>query len=240
MVLCIGYQKRGKLIHIRRLPALDAIEEAVGRATEMGRPVHFTTGTIATLYSDEATQILAGLSVLRYVARLTARHRTGLIATVCLPDQIPLTEQIVRESYMAEGRSEDVRSDMVRHLSGEQMAYVLGVQGIFFREKVAANIMIGPLYAEALEIAETGFRVGAMQIGGTGTKTLQMPVLVAVCDFSLIGEEIYAAGAYISRDPGLLATILVEDIAKVGIVAMFIIGMVATFFGNAFLNLVRM
>ena len=239
-LLFMWYAKKGKSIFIRKIGALDAIDEAVGRATEMARPVHFTTGSTATLYSDEAPQILAGLTVLSHVARLTARQRTPLITTVCDPSYLTLTEEIVREAYLKEGRPEDYRQDMVRYISQEQQAYVSGVQGIFLRENVAANFVIGPLYAEALMILETGYRVGAIQIGGTGTKTIQMPFLIAVCDYTLIGEEIYAAGAYISKDPRTLATILAGDIAKFAVELLLIVGTIITLFTPALVNLLKM
>ncbi|MGA2785755.1 MAG: DUF6754 domain-containing protein [Candidatus Bathyarchaeia archaeon] len=238
--LCLRYVKSGKDVHIRKIMGLEGIDEAVGRATEMGRPVHFTTGTMATLYSDEAPQILAGLSVLSHVARLTARNHVPLIVTVSQPSSLPLTEEIIRQSYMKEGRSEDFSHDMVRYISTEQQAYAAGVLGIFFREKVAANFMIGPIYAESLILAEAGFRVGAMQVGGSGTKTGSVPFLIAVCDYVLIGEEMYAAGAYLSREPTMLANLLAEDLAKFGILALVIVGALVTFFGTAFVTLLKM
>ena len=240
MLLSIWYQRGGKRISIRKLAGLDAIEEAVGRATEMGRPVHFSTGTQATLYGEEAPQILAGLTVLGYISRLTAKHRTPLIVTVAHPSSLPLAEGIVKESYLKEGHPEDFRPDMVRYISTEQQGYVAGVQGIFRREKVAANIMIGPAYSDLHSILETGYRVGAIQIAGTGTKTLQLPYIIAICDHALIGEEIYAAGAYISREPDLLATMLAQDISKYGVLGLFIIGTILTLFSKSFLSLLNM
>ena len=110
------------------------------------------------------------------------------------------------------------------------MAFASGVQGILVREKVAANFMIGPLYADTLIMAETGYRIGAIQIGGTGTKTIQLPFLIAVCDYTLIGEEIYAARAYIEREPELLGSLLTEDIIKLCVLALMFFGGVVTLF----------
>lgn len=227
-LLSILYAKKGKTIFIRKIAGIDAINEAVGRATEMGRPVHFTCGCRATLYSDEAPQILAGLTVLSYISKLTARYGTPLIVTVSHPATLPLTEEIVKESYVAEGRGEAYEPNMVRYLSTEVPAFASGVQGILIREKVGANFLIGPLYAETLNIAETGFRVGAMQVGGTGNKTAALPMLVAVCDFTLIGEEMFAAGAYISKDQGLRSTILAGDIIKLGLLGLLAVGVLTT------------
>lgn len=235
--ICIQYQKKGKPIHIRRIAALDAIDQAVGRATETGRPVHFSTGTIATLYTDEAPQVLAGLSCLRYIAGLTAKYVTPLIVTVADPSSLPLTEEIVREAYLKEGKANLYDQSMVRHIATEQQAYGAGVQGLFFREKVGANFLIGPIYAESLVIVEAGYRIGAMQVCGSGTKTGATPAFIAVCDYVLLGEEIFAAGAYLSRDPGMLATILAEDLTKFAISGIIILATIVTFFNNVFVTL---
>jgi hypothetical protein len=241
VLLSFWYQRKGNPIGIRKIAGLDAIDQAVGRATEMGKPVHFTTGAVATLQGGvEGAQILAGLTILSHIAGLTAKYKTPLIVTVNQPQSLPLTEQIVREAYMKAGHPEDFKENMVRHLSAEQMAYVAAVCGIFIREQVAANFMIGPLYAETLPIAETGFRVGAMQVGGAADKMLQLPMVIAVCDYALIGGEIFAAGAYISKEPDLLATILAEDITKIGLIGLFLIGTIITLFGNVFLDFLKM
>ncbi|MBE0633051.1 hypothetical protein IH574_00640 [Candidatus Bathyarchaeota archaeon] len=58
-----------KLPQFRRLSGLDALPEMVGRAAEMNRPVHFTTG-LGDLTSTVAPQLVAGLAVLAHVAEL--------------------------------------------------------------------------------------------------------------------------------------------------------------------------
>jgi hypothetical protein len=163
-----------------------------------------------------------------------------LIATVPKPENIPLTENIIRDSYMAENRMDEYSPDIVRHLSPNQQAYISGVQGIFFREKVAANIFIGCLWAEALPIVETGYRVGAMQVSGTASAVASIPALVAVCDYTLIGDEIYAAAAYASEDPKGLSSVLMSDISKAVMVVLLVIGTFFTLFGDAFINLLNM
>lgn len=239
MLISLWYQKTGKTIYIRRLAAVDAIDEAVGRAVELARPVHFSTG-VRSIYHSTGIEVLAGMEILGYLARLTARNGARLIATVASPANIPIVESIIREAYTIENRSDEYRSDMVLHLSPNQQAYIGGVQGLFFREKVAANIFIGPLLAEALPIVETGFRVGAMQVSGTASVTGSIPALVAVCEYTLIADEVYAAAAYTSGNKTTINSVLMTDISKAIMVALIVIGTFITLFNNAFINLLKL
>jgi hypothetical protein len=73
---------------------------------------------------------------------------------------------------------------------------------------------MGYFYAESLILAETGAATGAIQIAGTDA-VAQLPFFITACDYTLIGEELYAASAYLSREPLLLGSLKGQDWAKV-------------------------
>lgn len=226
LLIAIGRAKQGKKFFIRRITGIEAIDEAVGRATEMGRPVHFSPG-IGGLSEETAAQTLAGLSVLGYVARLAAKYDTDLIVTNRMSEVLPISEEVVRQSYLSEGKPENFNPDKIIFLSDEQFAYAAGCMGIMSREKVAANVMMGAFWAESLIFAEGGFAAGSIQVAGTAN-THQIPFFIAACDYCLIGEELFAAGAYLSQDPMQVAGIKVQDWGKLLAILLIIIGVVAT------------
>lgn len=226
LMIYITQAKKGKKFFIRRIAGLEAIDEAVGRATEMGRPVHFSPG-IATLSEEAAAQTLAGLSVLGYVSRLSAKYDTDLIVTNRMPEVLPITEEVVRQNYLTEGKPESYNPDNIRFLSDEQFAYAAGCMGIMAREKVAANIMMGAFWAESLIFAEGGFVSGSIQVAGTAN-THQLPFFIAACDYCLIGEELFAAGAYLSQDPMQVAGIKVQDLGKIAAIILIVVGTITT------------
>jgi hypothetical protein len=234
----ILYQTRrarsGAKISLRPIPGLQAVDEAIGRATEMGRPVHFTPG-IAGLNVSTAPQALAGLAVLSQVAQTAGRMGTRTIATVSQPEMLPLADDTLRQGLTAVSRSELYRPDDVRFISTDQWAYASGAIGIMAREKVAANIMIGQFAAESLLLAEAGARLGAVQIAGT-TNLFQIPFFIAACDYTLIGEEIYAGGAYFSKDPHQLGSLRAQDMAKIVGISLLLAGVVARLLGMDFVN----
>ena len=68
-------------------------------------------------------------------------------------------------------------------------------------------------YAESLILAETGNLAGSIQIAGTDEAS-QLPFFVTACDYTLIGEELYAASAYLAREPLLLGALKAQDVLK--------------------------
>lgn len=222
--------RKGKVPQVRKLPQLDAIDELIGRCVEMGRPVHVSPGR-GGLVDVEAPQILAGLEVMSYVARKVAQTDGKMIATVCQAEVYPVAESVVREGFIVEGKPEAYQPDMVRYLSPNQFAYAGGILGIYSREKPAGNIYIGLFFAESLLLLEGGYLTGAMQIGGTAN-TLQTQFFVACCDYTLIGEEVFIAGAYLSRNPVRLGGLLGQDIGKMLFMALIVIGVILKAFGN--------
>jgi len=216
-----GLKRRGGELFLRRIPGLEAIDEAVGRATEMGRPMLFSLGleglTVTTF---------AGLAVLGYVARLAARYGTRLLVPICAPEVLPVAREVVREAYQAEGRLEAYNPEDIRYLTSDQFGYASGVVGLMHREGVASNFFFGGFAAESLILAETGRHVGAMQVAGT-PDMYQIPFFIAACDYTVIGEEFYAASAYLSREPVMLGSVVGQDWGKAILFLLILLGVLA-------------
>jgi hypothetical protein len=217
----IGSAQAGKKPFVRRIPGIDAIEEAIGRATEMGRPVLYVPG----IQDISDIQTVAGLVILESVARLTAKYETPIIVPVTYPIPFTIAEEMVKAGYLHAGRPEAYDSNSVRFVSPEQFAYVASVTGVMLRDRPAAHIFMGSFFAESLLLAETGFATGAIQVAGTAN-VHQLPFFVVACDYTLIGEELYAASAYLSGEPKLVGSLKGADLMKLLILATVIIGCV--------------
>lgn len=215
-----------KIPPVHKVAGLDALDEAIGRSTEMGRPVHFCPG-IGTV---DNSQTLAAFSILSYVAQSCAKYDTGIIVTNRQSVVHPITEGIVKQAYTEVGTPDAYVADNVRFLSEDQFAYASGVTGIMNRERPAANLLLGAFWAESLIFAEVGNSIGCIQISGTA-QTSQVPFFVAACDYCLIGEELYAASAYLSKDPILLGNLIAGDAGKMAMIVLIIAGALLQTFG---------
>src|SRR5262245_21297123 len=209
----------GKVPFVRRIPGVDAIEEAIGRATEMGRPVLFVPG----IQDIDDIQTVAGLVILESVARLTAKYQTPIVVPVTYPIPFTIAEEMVKSGYLHAGRPEAYDPTSVRFVSPEQFAYTAAVGGIMLRDKPAAHIFMGAFFAESILLAETGFSTGAIQVAGTAN-VHELPFFVVACDYTLIGEELYAASAYLSKEPKLVGALKGADIMKLAVIATLLVG----------------
>jgi len=213
----IDKAKSGEKIYMRPIAAIKAMEEAVGRATEMGTPVLYVPG----ISSLDQIDTIAGLTILGHVAGMTAEYEANLHVPVCVPIVMETAKETCKEAYLKKGRPDLYRDDMVHYVTDDQFAYAAGVNGIMLREKPAAIFFQGKFYAESLLLAETGNSIGAIQIAGTGSSS-QIPFFVTACDYTLIGEEFYAASAYLSGSPEMLGSIKGQDYVKVGCIILII------------------
>lgn len=216
---------RGGDIFLRTIPGVKAVEEAVGRSTEMGKPVLYVPG----IQDMDQVETVAGVVILGHVSKMTARYETPLNVPVARSIVLKAAQEACKESYLIEGKSDIYNENMVHYLTDDQFAYAAGVNGIMNREKPAACLYMGKFYAESLLLAETGNSIGAIQIAGTASQS-QIPFFVTACDYTLIGEEFFAASAYLSQKPELLGIVKGQDYIKLCIIIMIIGGVLLRFF----------
>lgn len=212
IVLITIFVARRKDMYIRPIAGLRAVDDAIGRATEMGRPILYVAGL--TGIGDIST--IAAMLILGHLARRTAAYETPILVPCNDPLVMAIQREIVHEAYLEAGKPDAYNPDNIFYVTDSQFGYVAAVDGIMMRQKPAANFYMGYFYAESLILAETGSSTGAIQIAGTDADT-QLPFFITSCDYTLMGEELYAAGAYLSRDPILLAQLKGQDIGKVAI-----------------------
>jgi hypothetical protein len=215
----IRLARQGKRLFIRRIAGLDAIDEAVGRCTEMGRPTLYVPG-ISTI-SDVAT--IASLNILGQVAKKVASYQSRILVPNRDPIVYPVTQDVVRQGFAEAGYPDQYREEDIYFVTNDQFAYAAAVCGTMVREKPGANLLLGMFFAEALILAETGASIGAIQIAGTDAVS-QLPFFVTTCDYTIIGEELYAASAYISHEPTLLGSIKGQDLYKLICIGLIVLG----------------
>ena len=206
-------------IFLRRIPGLDAVEEAIGRATELGKPILYLTG--AGDMSEPST--IAAAVILGRVAKRVAAYETDLLVPHRDPIVMAVCQEITKQSYLEAGRPDAFKEDSNFFITTDQFSYTAAVDGIMLRRKPAANFFMGSYFAESLLLTETGASTGAIQIAGTDSDH-QLPFFVTTCDYTLIGEELYAASAYLSREPVQVGTLRGQDIGKAFILVVLALG----------------
>jgi hypothetical protein len=170
-------------------------------------------------------QTIASITILGKVAELAARHETWLEVPVCRSLVMVTAKEVVKEAHSKVGRPDTFHEDQVNYLTDDQFGYAAAVDGMVVREKPATIFFMGEFFAESLILAETGNASGAIQIAGTAAPA-QLPFFIAACDYTLIGEELFAASAYLSREPKLLGSLKGQDMGKAVILVAILIGII--------------
>ncbi|HRY83180.1 MAG TPA: hypothetical protein P5533_00955 [Candidatus Cloacimonadota bacterium] len=223
---------RKREVYIRPIAGLEEIDNAVGRATEMGRPVMFVPGWGSL--GEVCT--IASMMILNQIAKKTAEFDIRLINPHCDYFVMPVAQEMVQSAYSEAGRPDAYDQSDIFFISDNQFPFCAGVNGITIRERVATVFYMGYFNAEALLLTETGNQAGAIQIAATDAVT-QVPFFITTCDYTLIGEEFYAASAYLSKNHELVSMLKAQDYFKLVIVIVVIIGaLLSTFHMNGFIN----
>jgi len=223
----IGLAKKREMF-LRRIPGLDAVDEAIGRSTELGKPILYLTG--AHDMNDPST--IAAAVILGRVAKRVALYETELLVPHREPITMAVCQEITKQAYLEAGKPDLFKEDANFFITTDQFSYTAAVDGIMLRKKPAANFFMGSYFAESLLLTETGASTGAIQIAGTDSDH-QLPFFVTTCDYTLIGEELYAASAYLSREPVQIGTLRGQDIGKALILAALGVGTVLATAGVA-------
>ncbi|MFX0204459.1 MAG: DUF6754 domain-containing protein [Candidatus Hodarchaeota archaeon] len=235
LVVYVGWTaSKGKPLQLRRLVQIDAIDEAVGRCAEMGRPcVHFP-GSYSTAQKAWLTVALAGINCLRHVSYQCATAGVPFYVGSITLDLIPLMDDVVRSSYLEAGHIDD-------YDSAEQIRYI-GSSGqtsqapMVLRLKPAYVSMIGSYSSDFIFGAEPAKRVGAVVISGDARMS-QQATMAVTSDYFLCGEEVYAASAYITKDPLLLGQVVGQDFCEFIFILMLIVGFILS--GIGFENVIN-
>ncbi len=227
LILFFIMQARGgKELYIRPIAGLEALDEAVGRATELGRVVMF----IAGIMDMDDLQTIAGITILRRVSKKAAEYEAQIMVPTSRSLVMTAAQETVKEAYYDAGRPDIFNPDNIFYLTDDQFGFAAGCDGIMVREKPGAIFLMGSFYAESLILAETGHSTGAIQIAGTAMPS-QLPFFVTACDYTLIGEEFFAASAYLSKDPLQLGSLKGQDWGKLIFLALIIAGTALMTFG---------
>jgi hypothetical protein len=208
---------------IRPIAAMDAIEEGIGRAAEMGRPVHYAPGDVGRLSGEFGPAVIASLNLYKYTVGLCAKYDIPIFTSIgAHPEVIPLTEALCEDAYKEAGKPELYNPSNI--LFYGTSAYKVARCGTVLKNNVALNVQAGVFYTEIQSHAVANM-IGALNIGGS-TRMAAAYGQAICCDYLFIIEDVLAAGAKCSGEPTAVSSIAAEDVVKWVIIGIGIIGII--------------
>jgi len=238
LIFSIRRAKAGKVPKIRKIACLEALPELVGRCAEKGAPLHFATG-FRGLDTSEAAIVTAGYAMLGHAAELCGKYKVPIHYTCVYGYNIPIAQDLIKSGYLKAGHPELYREDMVTYVGESQIPYMAALMGYIMREKPAANMLFGGIMWETLNTLGAAAIAGCMQAAGT-PRMFYQPFLVASCDYSMIGDELFAAAAMVRGTPDELGGIEGTDFLKMAFLVLAIIAVALLTAGSKwFLEIAR-
>ena len=228
--------EQGKAPGIKRhIAALEGVREGVGVCAELGKSLHFGTGP-GELNTKAGSELVAAMSILDYTARQAARANVPVYCSVFDPSSYAYVFQILRQAYGAEGKLDLLPADAVRYYGAADTSYNYGIVRTLKYENAGANYAIGAWDASTSINAEAAYALGIFQIGGAALHFKgALPFFVATCEYTFICEEMYAAGAMLTNDKGMLGTLYAVDLLRWALIAVMIVGSITKTIGSDFL-----
>jgi hypothetical protein len=226
----LGSRPPRRRFPFRRIQAFERLRGFLDLVSEQGKIVHLSLGT-SGISGDRTATVASGLVLLRYLAERGAALGASPTVTVADPTLLFVAQDVIYDAHERQGRAASYRGTDVQLIAPDPAAYAVGALEVIRDEKVAANVMAGPFGDEFLLMAEPGAQRDVTQIAGSDALNAH-PFMVATADHLLVGEELFAAGAYLTDRPEHAASLWVQDILRMLIVAAIVIGvLIATLTG---------
>lgn len=229
LLLGLTVWRRRSPAALRPIEAYERLNRAVGLAVENGTRLHISLGR-GSLFTARGGSALAGLAMLRRLAERTSASDRPPIVTSGDAALTILSQDTLHSGYRAAGAEEQYRFSTGRLTGLTPYSYAAGTMAVEHDENVSANVIIGDLGAESALIAETSDRENSSLIAASDDLSAQA-IFYASAQEPLIGEELFAAGAYVGSGAAHEASLHVQDILRWLIIAAILAGSLLKFMG---------
>jgi hypothetical protein len=217
---------------LRRIAGYEATTEGLALSAETGRAVHISPGTGSVGAQGVGTaSTLAGMAMVESMARVSAITGAPVQATTNDAIAYALTDNAIRRGYRRAGWSLESEGGEVRFLThADPLAYVAGAAEVIQEQKVSSAVAVGSFGPEVLFLTEAHRRQGAHQIVGS-SDAQALALITITADHTIMGEEIFASGAYLERRTTHTASLLAQDGLRWVLIVLIVLGFII---GNVF------
>jgi len=230
LIIVFAVAGRARLgVDLRDIPAFGKLRRSLGLAVEAGRRIHFSVGR-GSITGTESAAALVGLSMLERISRAASVSDKPPVATSGNAALAILTQDTLRSTYREIGAEDQYDFSSGRLTGVTPFSYAAGTLPVIRDEQVSASVLIGNFSSEVALIADEGDRVGSLTLAGADN-LIGQAVLYATTHEPLIGEELYAGGAYLQAGPIHTASLQAQDAIRWLLVVVISIGIVLKVIG---------
>jgi hypothetical protein len=235
VIITLIYHERARVgrltLNLRPLPGLDIVRQALANGAETGRAVHLSPGPGSIAGRGNTAETIAGLLAAERVAAEAALNGASILCSSGDAVAHLALRGSMRQAYQRAGLGQDYRPSSIQLLAHQDpMAYASGVTTLYGRQKLEASQMLGGFDQDLLLASEVGAQLGVPQLIGA-TSTTAQPLALLTADHTLIGEEIYAAEAYLANTAVAQSRLKTQDALRTVLIVVILIVAVAGAFG---------
>lgn len=212
---------------LREIPAFDSLKRAVGLAVEAGARLHLSLGR-GNITGQQSAVGLVGLSMLERIARSTTAGDRPPVATSGEGSLAVLSQDTLRGAARYTGAAYDPLSGRLTGVT--PFSYAAGVLPVIHDEDVGASLLVGNFGSEIALITEASERAGSLTLAGTDNLPGQA-VLYASAQEPLIGEEVFAGGAYLGVNAAHAASLRAQDVLRWLLILAMLLGAIGKLAG---------
>ncbi len=213
--------------HLREIPAFAKLGRAIGLSVEAGTRLHLSIGR-SGIINPESASALVGLSALERIGKVSLFSDKPPLATSG-ENTIAILSQDVLHDVFRSIKADSRFDPTMGQLTGlTPISYAVGTVPVIFDEQVSTNVLLGHFGSEVSLILDAAERVGSISLAGSDNIPAQA-VIYAAAREPIIGEELFATGAYLNAGAMHTNSVLVQDIARWVLISVIL--------GGAFLKL---
>ena len=216
-------------VRLRRISAFTKLRRVLGLAVEAGSRLHISIGRGGAIGTESASAFI-GLSVLERLAGSASTSDNPPIASAGEGAIGTLAQETLRGTYSRIGLSRKFDPDTGRITGLTPFSYAAGALPLVSDKKTGANVLLGHFGSEVALITDAGERSGNLTLAGTDDLPAQA-VLFATAHEPLVGEELYAGGAYLNIGAMHDASLRTQDIFRWVLIVLIILGILVKFLG---------
>jgi len=210
---------------LRRIDAYQSLQATVGTAVETGKRLHFSLGS-GTVGETDTAAMVAGLVVLDQISAAAAMSDRPPIVTTADGTAMLLAQDVLRNVYARQNALNRFDPESAQVVGQSPAAYGAAQTILARDEAVAGALLLGSVGPEAALLTEGGQRVGVTTLAGSDNLTAQA-VLFATADHPVIGEDLFAGGAYVGHTPEHMGSLLAQDVMRVLVGIAIVLGVFA-------------
>jgi hypothetical protein len=232
LLVAFTFMRRRSPAVLRPIQAFERLGHAIGLAVENGTRLHISLGR-GNLFTARGGSALAGLAMLRRLAERTSVSDRPPIVTSGDASLSILSQDTLQAGYKAAGADDQYRATTGRLTGLTPFSYAAGAIPVTRDENVSANVLLGDFGAEAALLAEAADRENTHLIAASDNLSAQA-ILYAAAQDPLIGEELFASGAYVGAGPSHEASLHVQDVLRWLVILAILVGALLRMVGVGF------